>query len=58
MKGLRQEIQDIESDAFKGFCKNLKVKNIYEYEAKSNVDGISYTNDGGQNIFDKKRDLE
>ena len=52
---LHKEIKDIETESFKDFCKKLKIKNIAEYEAKSNTGQFE---NSGENIFDKKRDLE
>lgn len=45
---LQEDLKDIEQAAFKGFCKQVKVKSIQEYEEKIN----------GQSVFDKKCELE
>lgn len=48
VEGLHDELSEVESQAFKGFCKQQKVKDISEYESKFN----------GGNFFDRKCELE
>jgi chromosome segregation ATPase len=49
---LQEELNVVETEAFKAFCKKVKVKTIQEYETRTNGGG------GADTTFDQKCELE